>query len=176
MKISLALLKGIMPLFWWGVSALIILLVIAFLIIILLYRRLNRRMKQFESSSLTLQTFMSGHQLDTLLQEYIQKVAIQKQELNKVETRLSQVEIKIRAGVDRAELLRFRAFENVGGDLSFAFALLNQEGSGVVLSSIHNRDESRVYAKPIKGGLSTYSLTSEEKEVIDRAMLGQKIQ
>ena len=164
-----------MPLLWWGISALTIFLVIAFLINNLLYRRLNRRMKRFESSSLALQTFMSGHQLDTLLQEYIQKLARQEQGFNKLDTRLSTVEIKLRAGVDRAELIRFRAFENVGSDLSFAFALLNQEGSGVVLSSIHNRDESRVYAKPIKAGVSTYSLTDEEKEVIDRAMLGQKI-
>ena len=164
-----------MPMLWWGISALAILLVLAFLINILLYRRLSRRMKHFESSSLTLQTFMSGHQLDTLLQECIQKLAHQEQELNKIVTRLSQVEIKLRVGVDRAELLRFRAFENVGSDLSFAFALLNQEGSGVILSSIHNREESRVYAKPIKEGMSTYSLTGEEKEVINRAMLGPKI-
>lgn len=164
-----------MPIVWWGISALAIILLITFLINILLYRRLNRRMKQFESYSITLQTFMSGNNLDTLLQEYIQKLALQGQESNKIDTRLSLVEKKLRTGVDRAELLRFRAFENVGSDLSFAFALLNQEGSGVVLSSIHNRDESRVYAKPIKEGMSTYSLTGEEKEVIDRAMLGQKI-
>lgn len=169
------LLDDIMPMLGWGISALAILLVITFLINILLYRRLNRRMKRFELSSLTLQTFMSGDHLDTLLQEYIQKVTSQEQKLNSVDTRLSQVEIKLRASVDRAEILRFRAFENVGSDLSFAVALLNQEGNGVVLSSIHNRDESRVYAKPIKEGKSTYSLTGEEKEVIDRAMIGEKI-
>lgn len=164
-----------MPLPWWGISVLTILLVIAFVINILLYRRLNRRMKNFEASSSTLQTFMSGHHLDTLLQEYNQKQAQQEQALGKLETKLSKVELKLRVGVDRAELLRFQAFDNMGSDLSFAFALLNQEGSGVVLSSIHNRDESRVYAKPIKEGVSTYSLTGEEKEVIDRAMVGQKI-
>lgn len=168
-------LGGIMPLLWWGICALALLLVIAFIINIILYRRLNRRMKLFEVSSITLQTFMSGHLLDTLLQDNIQKLIHQEQELNKIDTRLSKVELKLRASVDRAELLRFRAFENVGSDLSFAFALLNQEGSGVVLSSIHNREEARVYAKPVKEGISTYSLTGEEKEVIDRAMLGQKI-
>ena len=175
MEISWAILENIMPLLWWGISALGILLVITFLIQILLYRRLNRRMKRFEASSLTLQTFMSGHKLDTLLQECIQKLTHQEQEFNKINTKLSQVEVKLRVGVDRAELLRFRAFEKVGSDLSFAFALLNQEGNGVVLSSIHNREESRVYAKPIMEGMSTYSLTGEEKEVIDRAMRGQKI-
>jgi len=175
MKISWAILENIMPLVWLGISALTIVTVIAFILNILFYRRLKLRMKRFEASSLALQTFMSGQKLDTLLQECIQKVHHQEQKFNKIDTRLSMAETKLRVGVDRVELLRFRAFENVGSDLSFAFALLNQEGSGIVLSSIHNREESRVYAKPIKEGLSTYSLTGEEKEVIDRAMLGQKI-
>ena len=56
------------------------------------------------------------------------------QELKACNVRLKQIELKLRVGVDRAELLRFSAFENMGSDLSFAFALLNQEGSGVVLS------------------------------------------
>ena len=164
-----------MPMHWWGISALGILIMMAFLINILLYQKINRRMKRFELSSLALQTFMSGQQLETLLQDCLQKIAPLEQTSSKMEARLSQVELKLRSGVDRAELIRFRAFENVGSDLSFAFALLNQEGSGVVLSSIHNRDESRLYAKPIKEGMSSYPLTGEEKEVIDRAMLGQKI-
>lgn len=175
MEISWAKQANIMPLLWWGISALIIILVVACLVNIFWYRRLSYRMKQFETSSLTLQTFMSGHQLDTLLQDYIQKSAKLEQEVNEIETRLSQVEVKLRLGVDRAELLRFRAFDNVGSDQSFAFSLLNQEGTGVVLSSIHNRDESRVYAKSVKEGISTYPLTGEEKEVIDRAMNGPKI-
>lgn len=164
-----------MPLVWWALSILIILLVIAFAINIILYRLLKRRMTQFEASSLTLQTFISGHHLDTLLQEYSQKQGQQEQTINKFDTRLSKVELKLRAGLDRGELIRFQAFDNVGSDLSFAFALLNQEGNGVVLSSIHNRDESRVYAKPINEGMSTYTLTVEEKEVIHRAMIGEKI-
>ena len=164
-------LQGIMPLIWWSICALTTMLFIFSLMTILLYRR----MKRFESSYVTLQTFMSGQQLDTLFQDYIHRVAEQEHILQKCDKRLTLVEQKMRAGVDRAELLRFRAFENIGSDLSFAFALLNQEGSGVVLSSIHNREESIVYAKPIKEGLSTYPLTDEEKQVINKAMQGEKI-
>ena len=72
-------------------------------------------------------------------------------------------------------MVRFRAFEDIGSDLSFAFALLNQEGSGVVLSSIFNREDSRVYAKPINQGQSTYPLTEEEKQVINKALQGHKV-
>ena len=163
--------ESIMPLIWWGVSVLTIILLITFLIVVSLYRR----MKRFEASYVTLQTFISGHQLEALLQEYIQKVTEQDQEFKTCNERLTRMELKMRAGVDRAELLRFKAFENVGGDLSFAFALLNQEGSGVVLSAIHSREESRVYAKPVNEGQSTYSLSGEEIEVIAKAMQGQKV-
>jgi len=164
-----------MPMPWWGISVVTLLLIFAFIMNISLYRRLNRRMKRFEASSITLQTFLSGHQLDTLLQECVQKLVHQEQLYNEISTRLTRNENKLRDGVDRAELLRFKAFENVGSDLSFALALLNQDGNGVILSSIHSREESRVYAKPVKAGISTYSLTGEEKEVINRAMHGQKI-
>lgn len=167
----MSILQGIMPLVWWSICALTIVLLIFIIVTISLYRR----MKRFESSYVTLQTFMSGQQLDTLFQEYIDRVDIQEQKFEKCDKRLTLVEQKMRAGVDRAELLRFRAFENTGSDLSFAFALLNQEGSGVVLSSIHNREESRVYAKPIEEGQSTYALTDEEKQVINKAMQGEKI-
>ena len=165
------ILQGIMPLAWWSICALTIMLFILILLTISLFRR----MKRFESSYVTLQTFMSGQQLDILFQEFIHRVNEQGGTLDECDKRLTLVEQKMRAGVDRAELLRFRAFENIGSDLSFALALLNQEGSGVVLSSIYNREESRVYAKPINEGNSTYPLTDEEKQVINRAMQGQKI-
>lgn len=164
-------LVSIMPLTWWSMSALALLLLISLLTTL----SLSRRMKRFEASYVSLQTFISGEQLEPLLQKYLQQVKEMDQELKACNVRLKQIELKLRAGVDRAELLRFSAFENVGSDLSFAFALLNQEGCGVVLSAIHSREESRVYAKPIDKGRSTYSLSDEELEVIAKAMQGQKI-
>lgn len=160
-----------MPMIWWGFAGLSVLLLVFLVLTISLFKR----MKHFEASYVTLQTFMSGQQLDVLFQKYIQKVVTQEQELKICNSRLDPIEEKLRVGIDRAELIRFRAFENTGSDLSFALALLNQEGSGVVLSSIHTRDESRVYAKPLDRGNSAYSLTEEEKEVISRAMRGNKL-
>ncbi|TGE34126.1 DUF4446 family protein [Desulfosporosinus sp. Sb-LF] len=160
-----------MPLHWWAITVLAILLLISLIATFALLRRMRR----FEASYVSLQTFMSGLQLETLLQDNIERVAKQEQKQEEYDARLNSVEKKLRASVDHVELIRFRAFENVGSDLSFAVALLNQEGNGVVLSSIHNREEARVYAKPVNFGQSTYSLTGEEKEVIAKAMNGEKI-
>jgi len=170
----MARLESIMPLQWWGISAGALAVILVLVMItsnILLYRRIRK----FEASYKTLQTFMSGNELEQLLEIYIHMLTDQDQKLKICNERLNKIEEKLRAAVDRVELLRFRAFDNVGGDISFAFALVNQEGSGVVLSAIHNREESRVYAKPVTKGESTYLLTDEEMEVISKAMKGQKI-
>jgi hypothetical protein len=72
--------------------------------------------------------------------------------------------------VRRVALLRYDAFEDVGGRLSFSCALLDDRGTGVVLTSINGRQETRVYAKPVEGSRSGYNLSAEEEETIRRAM------
>lgn len=66
-------------------------------------------------------------------------------------------------------LVRFRAFHDVGGDHSFALALLDGEGAGVVLNCLYHRDRCRVYAKPVEAWRSSYTLTDEEVEAIRQA-------
>lgn len=79
-------------------------------------------------------------------------------------------QLQIEAGVRRVALLRYDAFEDVGGRLSFSCALLNDRGTGIVLTSINGRQETRVYAKPVETGASTYNLSLEEGEAIRQAM------
>ena len=55
----------------------------------------------------------------------------------------------------------------MGGNQSFSLAVLDQEGSGVIISALHSRDSTRVYAKPVVlGKESKYSLSDEEKEAV----------
>ena len=63
-------------------------------------------------------------------------------------------------------VVRFNPFHDTGGDQSFAIALVDGHGNGVVLSSLHARDVTRVYAKPLHKWESDYSLTDEEKQAI----------
>ena len=79
-------------------------------------------------------------------------------------------QLQIEAGVRRVGLVRYDAFEDVGGRLSFSCALLDEHGTGVVLTSINGRQDTRVYAKPVAGGTSTYNLSLEEEEAIRQAM------
>lgn len=79
-------------------------------------------------------------------------------------------EESLRSTVRHVGLLRYDAFEDVGGRLSFSCALLDDHGTGAVLTSINGRQETRVYAKPVTSGTSSYNLSTEELEAIRQAL------
>ena len=74
-----------------------------------------------------------------------------------------------KTGLDRLGLVRFRAYDDTGGDYSFALALLDSSGGGAVVTCLYHRERCRLYAKPVSGWRSDLSLTSEEQEAIARA-------
>ncbi len=72
--------------------------------------------------------------------------------------------------VQKVGMLRFNPFGEVGGNQSFAVALLDNHDSGVIMLSLYSRDGVRIYAKPIKEGKSEYQLSKEEEEALQMAM------
>jgi hypothetical protein len=76
----------------------------------------------------------------------------------------------IEGAVRHVGLVRYDAFEDVGGRLSFSCALLDAKGNGVVMTSINGRQDTRVYAKPIADGRSVYNLSIEEEDAIRQAL------
>ncbi|HBG17320.1 MAG TPA: hypothetical protein DDW93_11100 [Firmicutes bacterium] len=86
------------------------------------------------------------------------------------EEEIRKIEDESFAYLQRWALHRYKAFSNIGGDQSFSLVLLDKKGDGVLLSSIYGRDESRTYAKSIKGGKSNYPLSDEEQEVLAGAI------
>lgn len=71
-------------------------------------------------------------------------------------------------------LVRYDAFGDIAGRLSFSAALLDDDGDGLVISSIHARSESRTYAKSIENGRSSIELTPEEKQAVAAARAGKE--
>ncbi|MDI4649466.1 DUF4446 family protein [Cohnella hashimotonis] len=90
------------------------------------------------------------------------KQAVQEATMANQEKRLAT--LKGRVGVHR-----FNAFSDQGGEISFAVAIVNEEQDGVVLTGIHSREQTFLYAKPLSGGESSYPLTPEEKAAISQA-------
>ncbi|MGH7684254.1 MAG: DUF4446 family protein [Vulcanimicrobiaceae bacterium] len=81
-----------------------------------------------------------------------------------------------RREVPRIGFVRYNAFHDVGSDLSFALALLNAEGDGVVLNSLYSREETRTYGKAVKGFTSVVDASREEREAIDAAREASGVQ
>jgi hypothetical protein len=85
------------------------------------------------------------------------------------QSEIDQIKKQMRKMKAHVAVQRYNAFSNEGGsDLSFSIAVLDEEQDGVVLTGIHGREQTFIYAKPVEKGQSTYSLTPEEKNIIDR--------
>lgn len=70
------------------------------------------------------------------------------------------------AAISRIGLIRFDAFEDAGGAQSFALALVDDDGDGIVLSSLHSRPTTRVYVKAIRRGVADAPLSEEETRAL----------
>lgn len=109
--------------------------------------------------------------LDEVLHRLIQDHERTGERLDALNALHQDLEGLLRRGTIRnIGVVRFNPFPDAGGDQSFAIALLDSEGSGVVLSSLHARRDTRVFAKPVQGGRSRYPLTQEEQDAIKRAL------
>lgn len=74
-------------------------------------------------------------------------------------------------------IVRYSAFEGVGGDQSFSLALLDEEGNGAIITCLHSGADIRVYGKPILQFRSSYSLSADEQDALGQAknnLSGQK--
>ncbi|HEY8414268.1 MAG TPA: DUF4446 family protein [Thermaerobacter sp.] len=86
--------------------------------------------------------------------------------------RIAELAEELAACVQHVAVVRFNAFEGMGGEQSFVLALLDRHGNGAVITTLAGREESRVFAKPIEAGGSAYLLSEEEQEAIRRALSG----
>ena len=87
----------------------------------------------------------------------------------RLQERIGELEALSAADLSRAGFVRYDAFAGAGPGLSYALALLNRQGDGVVLTSIYSREDSRTFGKPVAGFKPTVQASAEELEAIERA-------
>jgi hypothetical protein len=142
--------------------------VLLLLIVVIQGVRLRRLRRAFERAMPDGQDLLTtlgsqGEELGTLRRDVAGALA---------ETR--DVADRLRASISKVGVVRYDAFDDMGGALSFSAALLDQQGDGVVVSAINGRTETRCYAKSISGGTSDHSLSTEEAAAVDTAMSGRR--
>lgn len=109
--------------------------------------------------------------LDSLLENITKRANASEQMIAQIGQELAKGQKQNLQNFQKYALIRFNPFEDTGGDQSFVCALLNGQDSGIVISSLHTRGGTRVYAKPVSAGkASSHQFTKEEKEVIEKAI------
>jgi hypothetical protein len=113
----------------------------------------------------------SGGSLQDVLQAHVARVEEVRGRLGEIDAVQATLEHRTRTSIQHVGLVRFNPFEDTGSDQSFALALLDDERHGVVISSLHGRTNTRLFAKPVEGGASSHTLSDEEAQAI-RVALG----
>ena len=103
--------------------------------------------------------------------EVLELIVNFRQDLDKLKEHLFKVEDLSLRHIQRVELFRYNPYDDTGGDQSFSLALLDDKGSGIVLTSLHARSGTRVFAKPVLLGKGAkHRLSDEEEKVVEGAM------
>ncbi len=118
-------------------------------------------------------TFMTklgkGDNINEMLKDYVEKVDEIKSENKEIIEYYQKLDTKSNDYLKKIGLVRYNAYKDTGSNLSFALAVLDNHNDGFVLNGIYARDNSNIYAKPIKNGKSEYVLSKEEEEAINKA-------
>jgi hypothetical protein len=107
--------------------------------------------------------------LEALLYDTIMACRETEEQLAKLQQLCEELQKSATKSLQNVGFLRFNAFPDMGSDLSFTLALLNNNKDGIVLCCLVGRDDCRLYAKPVVAGRSTYPLSEEEQVVIRQA-------
>lgn len=136
-------------------GALFLLMALAIFFIIRVEFRLNRLFKGSKASD-----------LEDLIGQVVDHVNALNHEARDQAAQLATLEARLKTRGRGVRLVRFNPFADTGSSQSFAVAIVNEEGDGVVFSSLYSRERMSVFAKPIVGGTSDIELTPEEQSVV----------
>ncbi|OEF97325.1 DUF4446 family protein [Desulfuribacillus alkaliarsenatis] len=124
------------------------------------------RLSKIQKNQNKLMRGMKEENLEEILLKYIDRVDHFGERLLGCEQEIKDLRLLLKAKAANIRMIRYNAYEESGNDLSFTIAVLNDNKEGFVITSLYNRHDQRVYAKPIIKGESRYPLTDEEQEVL----------
>jgi len=107
--------------------------------------------------------------LESLMNNLVAEINSLQKSKTETEKYLEDIEKRLKRSIQGLETIRFKPFKDFGGNQSFASAFLNEEGDGLIISSLYAREHLSIFAKPVKNYKSEYELTGEEKEVLNKA-------
>lgn len=141
-----------------------------FILVLFIMNLANRsKIKRLRAKYNKIMSGSDGKSIEDIIEKCIDNVASLKEENRELKTHINNLERNIMYCIQKVGVVRFNAFDNVGSDLSFSIAMLDDNDNGVVISGLYSRDSSSTYAKPVSSGKSRYPLSAEELKAIDIA-------
>ena len=150
-------------------NVLIIIMFIGFIVLLMNTIKMNNKYKNF------MKKLGNGKNLEEDLENFMYKVDRVEKQNDEIMEFCKSLNSNMSNCIQKVGIVRYSAFKDTGSDLSFTVALLDEENSGVVFNGIYSREMSNIYAKPVKNGNSTYTLSEEETEAIRRAMSSNNV-
>ena len=150
------------------VAVLATLILVLLVVAVLQSARLGRALKAYRA------LVRDGGQgsLGEVLQSHVGRVEEVRGRLDELHALNADLQRRSKTSIQHIGLVRFNPFEDTGSDQSFAIALLDDRRDGLVISSLHGRSNTRVFAKPVEGGSSSHTLSDEETQAIRIAVSG----
>lgn len=146
-----------------GLIFVVIIIFILNVVLLLKMKKLNVRSRVFFEGK-------DGKNLEELMFKNMQGLKTLDRDIQELYSISNKINALAQKSIHRTGLIRFNPFKDIGGDQSFSLALLDGKNSGITFSSLHTREGTRVYVKPIiKGKSEKYTLTEEEKQAVQIA-------
>jgi signal transduction histidine kinase len=150
----------------------IVILSLVIVVIILLFLQILNKIEinRMEKRYKKLMKGSTGKNIEEMIMEYSDKIDDSLEVVKKMENTYNDIDYRLRKCIQKYSIVRYRAFDDVGSDLSFSIALLDDKNNGVVVTGIYGRNECTTFAKPVENGISKYDLSDEEKQAIKNAL------
>ncbi|EQB86500.1 hypothetical protein J2Z44_003411 [Clostridium punense] len=146
-----------------ALCALVLILIIVVITCLTALNKLERKYKRLMRGT-------NSKNIEELLLSYLDKIDEVKQVSDEVKTLCDETTKITTNCVQKVSIIRYKAFEDIGSDLSYSIAMLDGKNNGILITSIYGRNESTTYAKPIDNGISRYDLSEEEEKVLHQAI------
>lgn len=146
------------------IASLMAVLLIGFIVLIVKFANLSKKYKKF------MKKLGNGKNLEDDLENYMYRVDRVEKQNAEICNQIKTLDTDLTKCIQKIGIVRYSAFKDTGSDLSFALALLDENNDGVVLNGIYSREMSNIYAKPIQNGKSTYTVSEEEAQAIQKAI------
>lgn len=145
-----------------SLTGLVALLLLGWLVMLVQINRLNRRL-------MGLMRGVEGQNLEETLRAHLETVAQTVRRMDHLEEAVGVLQAQMPSCLQRVNLVRYDAFDDVGGEQSFSLALTDARGDGVVVTSVYSRLDVRVYCKAIRNGRASHALSHEEERALREA-------